>query len=126
MSLFFLQMTAPSCVKVPEWQEETLAADGENRLCIGARKSCSQGAAPRAAVFQRKKMPHAGRLEADRQCMQGVMVKTIQGNGQYSQWERNRLTWQPSLDKARRKQKSGKRDKDQVTKKRIQRSREEG
>lgn len=86
MSLFFLQMTAPSCVKVPAWQEENLAVDGENRHCIGARKSCSQGAVPRAAVLQRKKMPHAGRWEAD---MQGVMVKRIWGNGQYFQWERN-------------------------------------
>lgn len=55
MSLFFLEMTALRCIKVPEWQEENLAADGKNRHYIRARKNYSQGAAPRAVIFQRKK-----------------------------------------------------------------------
>lgn len=79
MSLFFLQMTALRCVKVPERQEENLAADGKNRHYIGPRKTYSQGAAPRAVIFQRKKMLHAGRQEAHRQCMQRMMVKRDSG-----------------------------------------------
>jgi len=67
-------MTALRCVKVPEWQEENLAADGKNRYCIGARKNCSQGAAPRAVIFQRQKMSHSGR-----RCMQNMMVKRDSG-----------------------------------------------
>lgn len=58
MSLFFFQTMCKRCVKVPEWQEEKIAANGKNRHYIGAKKSYSQGAAPKPVVIQRKKMSH--------------------------------------------------------------------
>lgn len=83
-----------------KWQLCSECPNGKRRMqLLTARADTllehSQGAAPRAVIFQRKRMPHAGRQKADKQCAHRIMVKRMQVNGQPLQWVRKPLAQHP-------------------------------
>lgn len=80
------------------WQEQTLYQSKEELLSRCCSQSCH--------FPEKKRCPlQAGGRQTGSVC-RGWWWRGIQRNGQYFQWERNHLTWQPSLDKTRRQQES--------------------